>query len=296
LRDALLVARFEILRAVRTWRALALFVVYAVAAAGATWMFAAFVGVMENNVAYQLGVMPTETPGAMLDQLVESDSWRDVVKEIVGSEHLVEHVLRVPPLAMFDLWFSFLVVPFFAASAAAECIAIDVRSRAIRYEAARTGRLELAFGRFLGQVALTAIATVLAAVVVWVTAWFTMVVADPLLLLGWLLSFVPRSLAFALPFVGMGVAASQLTASPAWARVIAFAGIASSWVVYGFARSSGTEWWAPLADVALQVLPQGWLRGLWEPGAAWLLAAGACAALTLTILTAGHLRFATRDL
>ncbi len=296
MRDALLVARFEILRALRTWRALALVVLYAVAAAGATWMFAEFVGVMENNVAYQLGVLPTETPGAMLDQLVESDTWRDVVTEFVGSEHLVEHVLRVPPLAMFDLWFSFLVVPFFAASAAAECIAIDVRSRAIRYEAARTGRLELAFGRFLGQAILTAIATVLAALVMWVAGWWTMVLPDPLLVLGWLLWFVPRSIAFALPFVGLGVAASQLTASAAWARVIAVGGTATSWVFYGLARNADPTWWAPLVDVTLQILPQGWLRGLWEPGGGWLLSGAACAALTLTILTVGHLRFATRDL
>ena len=296
MRDALLVARFEILRAVRTWRALALIVLYGVAAAGATWMFAEFIGMMENTVADQLGVLRTETPGAMLDKLVESETWRDVVKELVGSEHLVEHVLRVPPLAMFDLWFSFLIVPFFAASAAAECIAIDVRSRAIRYEAARTGRLELAFGRFLGQVALTAVATVLAALVVWVTAWFTMVLPDPLLVLGWLLWFVPRSIAFALPFVGLGVAASQLTASAAWARVMAVGGTGLSWVLYGVARNADPTWWASLSDVALQILPQGWLRGLWEPGGGWLLAAGACAALTITVLTAGHLRFATRDL
>src|SRR5262249_32363416 len=120
MRDALLVARFEMLRALRTWRALALLVLYAVAAAGAAWLFAEFVGMLENTVADQLGVARTEPPGAMLDTLVASDTWRDFVGELVGSEHLVEHVLRIPPLAMFDLWFSFLVVPFFAASAAAE--------------------------------------------------------------------------------------------------------------------------------------------------------------------------------
>lgn len=296
MRDALLVARFEVLRAVRTWRAVALVVLVAVAAAGAAWMFTGLVGVLETTVADQLGVAHTERPGAMLGALVASDTWREIVTELVGSEHLVDEVLRIPPLAMFDLWFSFLVVPFFAASAAAECLAIDVRSRAVRYEASRTGRLDLVFGRYLGQAALTAVATALAAVVVWVTGMVTMVVDEPLGVLGWLLWFVPRSIAFALPFVGLGVAASQVTASPAWARVLAVGGTAASWVLYQVARHGEGRWWAPVGDVALQLLPQGYLRGLWEPGTLWVPSALACVALTLGVVSLGYLRFASRDL
>jgi hypothetical protein len=295
-RDALLVARFELLRAVRTWRALALFVLYAVAAAGAAWLFAQFVGMLENTVADQLGVARTETPGAMLDTLVASDTWRDVVSELVGSERLVAYVLEVPPLALFDVWFSFVIVPFFAASAAAECLAIDVRSRAIRFEAGRTGRLELVFGRFLGQVALTAAATFGAAVVVWGTGWATMVLDEPLVVFGWLLAFVPRSLAFALPFVALGVTASQITSSPAWARALAIGLTAVSWVLYVVAINYEDTGWGPLCDVAFQVLPQGWLRGLWEPGAGWAGSGLALVGLTLAVLSAGYVRFAGRDL
>jgi hypothetical protein len=259
-------------------------------------MFAEFVGMLENTLADQLGVPRTDTPGAMLDTLVASDTWREVATELVGSEHLVEHVLRVPPLALFDLWFSFLIVPFFAASAAAECLAIDVGSRAIRFEAGRTGRLELVFGRFLGQVALTAVATFGAALVVWVTGLATMVIDHPLGLLGWLVVFVPRSIVFALPFVGIGVAASEVTASPAWARVLAVGGTGLSWLLYGFARHGDGNWWEPLCDPGLPILPQGWLRGLWEPGAGWATSALALIALTFAALSVGYTRFAGRDL
>lgn len=297
MRDAWLVARFEIHRAIRTWRAVALLVLYAVASGGAAWMFTRLVWVLENTVARQLGVAETEVPGAMLDRLVASDTWREVVGAMTGAPHLVDHVVRIPPLAMFELWFGFLLIPFFAASASAECIAIDVQSRAIRYEALRTGRLELVLGRFGGQLALTFVATMVSVVVAWAVGLGFMVVERPFELLVWLVTFAPRAWLFSVPFVAIGVTASQLTASPAWARVLALGGTATSWVAFGLARWNEEEAWLPLAsDLALQVLPQGWLRGLWEPGAGWLASAAACVAIAVALLAVGYARFSRRDL
>jgi hypothetical protein len=296
-RDVVLVARFEVLRAVRTWRAVALLALYGIASGGAAWLFTRLVWVLENTVARQLGVAETEVPGAMLDRLVASETWREVVGAMTGAPHLVERIVQIPPLAMFDLWFGFLLVPFFAASASAECLAIDVQSRAIRYEALRTGRLELVLGRFAGQLFLTSAATLLSVIVAWAVGLGFMVVERPLELLSWLLAFAPRAWAFSVPFVAIGVAASQVTASPAWARVLALGGTAGSWTLFGLARWAEAEGWLPIAsDLALQLLPQGWLRGLWEPGAGWLASAGACLALGGAILSLGYVRFARRDL
>lgn len=297
MRDVGLVASFEVRRAVRTWRALALLVLYAVASAGASWLFTRLVWLMENAVARQLGVAETEVPGAMLGELLASDTWRQLVGALTGSPQLVDAVVRIPPLAMFELWFSFLVVPFFAASASAECLAIDVQSHAIRYEAMRTGRAELVLGRFLGQLALTGVATLVAALVAWGVGVGFMVEDAPAALLGWLLLLAPRAWAFSVPFVAIGVAASQLTASPAWARVLAVGGTAATWVAFGVVRWAEARGHVPLAtDVALQLLPQGWLRGLWEPGVGWLASATACGALGAVALLGGYARFARRDL
>lgn len=297
--DVWLVARFEILRAVRTWRALALLVLYGIASAGAAWLFVQLVGLLEVELADQLGVAATRVPGAMLQQFVKSDTWRKMLEAMTGSPHLVASLLSVPPLALFHLWFGFLIVPFFAASASAECIALDVASRAIRYEAQRTGRIELVLGRFLGQLVLTALATVVASAVVWVVGMAAMVGNEALPLAGWLAWYTPRIWVFGVPFVAMGVAASQLTSSAAWARVMAVGGVALSWVALGVARWAELQegaLYGLLADVTLQILPQGWLRGLWEPGAGWLLSALVCMASSVVLLTAGYLRFSRRDL
>lgn len=300
MRDIWLVARFELLRAVRTWRALALLVLYAVASGGAAWLFTRFVGLLEQTLAQRLGVASTKVPGAMLEQLMKSDTWRDVLQEMSGSSHLVEQLSTIPPLALFHLWFGFLIVPFFAASASAECIALDVASRAIRYEAQRTGRLELVIGRFLGQLVLTGLATATSVLAVYVVGMTFMVGNDPIALAGWLLWFAPRIWIFGLPFVALGTSSSQLTSSAAWARVMAIGAVAASWVAFGIARWAEQEgdsiWLSVAADVALQILPQGWLRGLWSPGLGWLLSAMACSAVGAAALVAGYLRFSRRDL
>ncbi|MEQ1500799.1 MAG: ABC transporter permease subunit [Myxococcota bacterium] len=297
MRDILLVASFEVRRAIRTWRAVALLVLYAVASGGGAWMFTRFVWLLENTLAEQLHVAKTRVPGAMLAQLVKTDTWREVLTGMTGSPELVDALSPVPPLALFALWFGFLVVPFFAASASAECLAIDVNSRAIRYEAQRTGRLELVLGRFVGQLALTTVAAVGALVVVWIVGMTAMVGNAPLGLAGWLGWYLPRTLAFGVPFVAIGVAASALTASPAWARLLAVGATAGSWVAFGLARWAEDEGkYVVLADVALQVLPQGWLRGLWHPGAGWLASAIACVALGGVLVALGYVPFSRRDL
>lgn len=297
MRDVLLVAAFEILRAARTWRAAALVAIYGVASGGATYLFTRLVGALENTLASQLGVAATDTPGAMLDELVKSELWRDFLERMSDSPQLVDRLVEIPPLALFHLWFGFLVVPFFAASAAAECVSIDVQSRAIRYELQRTSRVELALGRFVGQLAITAGAAVASAAVAYAVGLGFMRGHDPFELATALLATLPRTWSFGVPFVAIGAGASLWTRSPAWSRTIAVSLAAGSWVLYGVASwASESERWAVLADLTLQILPQGWIRGLWAPGAGWLPAGAACAAIAFAILALGIVRFSRRDL
>ena len=295
-RDAALVARFELLRAVRTWQALAVVVLYLVATAGSMRIFVAMIGAFETALAEQLGVPATDYPGAMLDRLIESAEFREVLAAMVGADRLVEHVLQYPILAVFHLWLGILLVPFLATFNSAESVSVDLRTRAVRFEVLRTGRLELVVGRFAGQALLAAVASLAAVGATWVVGMTFMVGNDPVDLAVATTWLSIRAWAFGLPFIGIGVGASQLTASPAWARVIAVCASGATWVGYGIARWGEGGRLAVVADVALQVLPQGWILPLWEPGFGWV---GACAvflALGLACTGLGYLRFARRDL
>lgn len=297
MRDVLLVAWFELFRAVRTWRAVALLVLYGVASAGAAYLFAEFVGLLEQAIADQLGVARTETPGAMMQDLLDSEQLLDVLSAMTGSSGVAEQLLDIPLPALFFLWLGFLLVPFFAASASAECIATDTRTRAIRFELLRTSRLELVLGRFVGQLLLTAVASATSAVVMWAVTLWAMTGVPPAPLAGWLAYYAVRTWFFAVPFVGVGVATSQLTTSSAWARVMAIGLTGGSWVAYGVARWMEEKERVPmLADLALQLLPQGWIRDMWSPGMGWLGSAVACSALGLAAVSLGYLRFHRRDL
>lgn len=295
MRDVALIAWFELFRAVRTWRAVALLVLYAVAAAGAGYLFVQVIGLMEHALAESLGVAATETPGAMVDDLLKSEALLDLLTAMIGSREQVDRLLGVPLVAIFHLWLGFLMVPFFAASASAESIASDLASRALRFELLRTGRLELVLGRFAGQLLLTAVAAAVAAAVIWAVAIGFMAGQQPLGLAGWLGWLSLRTWAFSVPFVGIGIAASQLTASAAWARVLAIGGVAATWVAYGTARWLEDDRFPVVADLLLQVLPQGWIGGMWDPSGGWVVSSVACGALGIAVVGLGYLRFARRD-
>jgi len=297
MRDVFLIAQFELFRAIRTWRAVALVLLYAVATIGAGYLFANAIGLAEKALAESLGVAATEVPGAMMDDLIASDGFMEVLRAMVGSTDGAERLMEVPLAAIFHLWLGFLLVPFFAASASAESIAIDMNNRAIRFEALRTSRMALVLGRFAGQLTLTGVASLAAALCMWGTVMWMMVVQEPVALAGWLGWYTVRTWCFAVPFVGFGVACSQWTTSAAWARVMAVGGTAGSWVLYGIAQVMIEEDWFPMvADVLVQVLPQGWIRGMWDPGTGWILSCIVCVGLGLSSLLFGYVRFARRDL
>lgn len=296
-RDVWVIARFEVLRALRTWRALALCVLYAVATSGATFVFIKMIGAMENAVAEQMGVAKTKVPGAMLDTLMTSDMFTEMLAAMVGSEELVNKLLDVPVLALFFLWFTFLVIPFFAATAASESIASDVGSRAIRFEILRTGRLEYVLGRFGGQALLTAVAMFGAICCAWAIG-VTQMRGHTALGLASAMSWMGlRGWLFSLPYVGIGLAVSQWTRSPAWARVLAIGATGGTWVVHFILLylESEMEDYAFLVGSVQPLVPQGWISVLWEP-TAWLGGGLALTAISLVALGAGMVVFHRRDL
>ena len=301
-RDILLVARFEVMRAIRTWRAMALFLMYGIASGGGAYTFTRILLAMENALAVEMGSPKVRVPGAMLGELMQRDSFRSFLSFMVGSDTVMERILDVPVLAVCHLALCFALTPFFAAGASAECISIDMGSRALRFEVLRTGRLELVSGRYVGQMILTGLAIALSVPIVWGIGLIYMTGNDPVELGGWLAWLSIRAWAFGMPFIGLGVAASQLTTSPAWARVMAIGATLLTWVTYtvfnGLARwesQANDGEWVWLYDAITNLLPQGWMHLTWSP-TSWPLAAGLFATVGVALMLAGYAYFARRDL
>ncbi|MCO4745072.1 MAG: hypothetical protein KC912_09805 [Proteobacteria bacterium] len=293
--DTFLVARFELMRAMRTWRAVALATLYVIALSGATYIYVRILWFIEAGLAETLGVPANDKPGAMMNELMDNGDLTRMLQEMSGSPEAVEYLLTWPLLSIWGLWIGILLLPFLATSAAAECISIDMSTRALRFEALRTGRAELVLGRFFGQVALTGIAASFGLVGAWVVGMTQMVGNDPIVLAYGLAAMGLRAWLFGLPFIGLGVAWSQWTASPNWARVLSVSFTAGSWILFGLATEFRDSSWGWLSDLVLQVLPQGWLNGLWHP-TDWIISGGVYIALSLLAVGLGFIRFSRRDL
>ncbi len=297
LRDTLLVARFELLRNLRTWRAIALCLLYLASTAGGTYIFTRALLGMEHALADVLEVPRTKKPGAMIGVMQERGDIEQMLEEMLpGDDAVVERVLGWPLLTMFHLWLAVILMPFLAATTAAECVAVDLHNRAIRFEAFRTGRLELVTGRFLGQLLLLAAASLLAVAGTWVVGMLAMTGNDPLQLLWTLLVVTPLVWALAVPFAGIGVAFSQVTSSPNVARVLALGTVVASWILLGLSYDydDGKLGW--LWDGLRLLTPQEWAWKLWYPWPQWGLGLAVLLLLGLAYAVATTPLFRRRDL
>ena len=95
-RDTLLVAGFEVNRAVRTWRALALILLYVIANVGGAYIFTEALAAIEQSVASSMGVATTRWPGALSEQVRQSEQLTTVLTGFVGDEALVDHIRAYP--------------------------------------------------------------------------------------------------------------------------------------------------------------------------------------------------------
>ncbi|MCK6521470.1 ABC transporter permease subunit [Myxococcota bacterium] len=280
-RDSLVVARYQLARALRTRSALLLVALFGLVSTGSAYGFTRVLLVLENQVARVLRVPQTETPGALMDAMKTDADFLDMLRAIVGSDELVlQWALDLPILTVTHFWTGLGTLPFIAAAAGAEAVSNDIQDRSIRFELVRAGRLEIVAGRFLGLSLLLAVAVFAATAGVWAVAMLCMINNPPLDQITTLVSMSPRLWVWCLPFCGLGVAASQLTDNVNLARLLALAAVAVTWISFGVIEGDLLKgWMQAAAESAEVILPQYWIGDLWGPGWGWLTPAGVFVAL-----------------
>lgn len=297
IRDVFAVARFHVVRSVRTRTVLFLCTVYMLSAGGIAWIFRGIIKELEKNAAEILRVPVTDTPGAMIETLREREELQSIVGGLVPDEALVDWALALPVLSIAHFWMALGTLPFLAAVVGAEVVSPGIKDRSLRYELVRTGRLELVLGRWAGQGTLIAVATLASIVGPLIIGTFFMVQQPLGESVAVLLSMTPRLIAWSLPFLGIGVACSMTTGNTNFARILALGGATATWVLMGVFR---TEWMAEkapvLIDVVEPILPQTYMVGLWGPGTGWLLSSSILLGLGFAFTLFGYPLFARRNL
>ncbi len=282
-RDAALIAGFDLRESLRTRRALVLVLLYLLIASASSYIYVRTVGAFNDVAALAEGqdvafdVMQDQGYSAMLLFFAGGDAG------------LAAHLATYPAMVLIFAWTSLAFLPWFIALTSYDQVAGELHLRTIRYAALRTTRGAFVTGKLLGQAALVAAVAALGMlpVVLIGAIWLPGFPVVPTITA--LLSTWPITVVCALGFLGVVSLGSQLTRSPGTARAAA---VGLLFVVWLLSLQSG-----PVFDWLGMLSPWHWKSGLFQPAVAdRLVAVAGCLALCVGYTALGFLRFRRRDL
>ena len=266
LRDALLVASFDLGAALRSRRALVLIGLYLAGACASALLFTEILGEVENAVAAQIGVAATRRPGTMSGAIMDSPELREVLSGLVGDGELVGSLLTIPPLALFYGWVVFTFTPVMVAIGSSDAIVSDLASGACRFSLVRTDRLSWVAGKLIGQVAVIGVAIAAGGAGVFAVGAIRLARFAPVDTALWLVRLGARGWLYSFAWLGAVLGASLLTRTSTRARGLALM-VLLVFGIGGVALSSDLirEKAPVLADLVLLLLPRAHRLDLWRP-------------------------------
>jgi ABC-type transport system involved in multi-copper enzyme maturation permease subunit len=297
LRDAAVIAAFDLGESLRSRKVLVFMVLYVVGAIGATLIFTEVLQEVEIALAEQLLVARTSDPGSLTQAVMESPELLRVLSRLVRDEALARTLVAEPPIALLYHWVALAFGPIFAVLTSSDTIASEVSSGSIRFALARTDRAGWLLGKVVGQSLLLAVGLLLGAAGAWLTGFIQLGAFDGPATAWALVGYSGTAFVYVWAHLGLALGVSQLTRSVPWSRALGLLALVS---VYGIHRFLERDWVVeavPVLSGSLrQLFPVAHRLDLWRPG----LEASAPALLLLVALGAsyialGYLRFARRD-
>ena len=297
LRDAWIVARFDLGESLRSRKVLVILALYVAGAVAAAVIFTEVLQTIEAELAQQLLVARTDRPGSLTQAVMESDELRRVLSRLVGDRELGASLVTVPPLALLYGWVALTFGPIFVILASSDTISAELATGSARFALARTDRGAWALGKLFGQAALLAVGIVLGAVAALITG-FVQLASFPVLDTAlWMMRYAGMSFPYAFAFLGLALGVSQLTRSVPWSRALGLLALAAvSGLSSVFARDDVRETAPVLFDSLGQLFPAAHRLDLWRPSPSdFLPSVIVLAALGVGYFVIGHVRFARRD-
>ncbi len=300
LRDVGLVARFELGEMLRNRALVVLLLLFVGIGSLGAWGFTALLETTERNAAKVTGVETAKKPGKIARGLMQTRSYREMLRLFLGSEAKADYFAAIPAIVVFFGWASFKMTPWLVLLTASETIATEVGSRSARFSLLRTGRLPFALGKMAGQAAIVVGAIGVTAMAFYAVAWSALDGFEHGRTALGLLGLWPRVVLYTLPFLAWAMFASMATANPRTAQGLAMLGALAMSVLEGFASSpryrsgpvSNGLW-----DLALLLTPFGHDKGLaYPPGGAFASDVAICLGLTVLYFSLGYAVLRRRDL
>ncbi len=297
LRDALVVAGFDLGESLRSRKVIVLVVLYVLGSVGATLIFTEALSSIETELAASLLVARTDTPGSLTQALMESPELLGIVRRLVHDADLAAVLVRVPPIALLYGWVALSFAPVFVVMTSSDAIASEVASGSVRYALVRADRAAWALGKLVGQAAMLATGIALGGVAAFVTGWIELASFDATATALYILRYAATAFFFAFAHLGLALGVSQLTRSIPWSRALGLIALATVYGGYGWLSRDRVRNAAPgLVDSLRELFPAAHRLDLWRPNAAdFLPAVAILVAMGLAFFVGGHLVFARRD-
>lgn len=297
LRDALIVARFDLGESLRSRKALVFLVLYVAGAIGATILFTEVLQEVEEQLAEQLLVARTAQPGSLTEAVLESPELRGVLARLVNDNALAEALLGIPPIALVYHWIALTFAPGFVALTSSDAIAGELATGSARFALFRTDRTAWATGKLLGQSALLAVSLILGAIGAFVAGWVQLASFEPGATALYLGRYAFTAFLFAFAHLGLILGVSQLTRSVPWSRALGLLALVVAFGVHGWlVRTDFRDDASVLFDTIAQLFPAAHRMDLWQvgwsdvaPGSLMLVCLG------ISLFALGHVRFLRRD-
>lgn len=297
LRDALVIAAFDLGESLRSRKVLVFMVLYVVGAIGSTVIFTEVLQEVELALAEQLLVARTSDPGSLTQAVMESPELLRVLSRLVRDEELARTLVAEPPIALLYHWVALAFGPIFAVLTSSDTISAEVSTGSVRFALARTDRAGWVLGKVFGQSLLLLVGLALGAVGAWITGWVQLGAFDGPATAGALWTYLGSAFVYVWAYLGLALGVSQLTRSVPWSRALGLLALVSAFGIHRFLERDWVVEAAPVLSGSLrQLFPVAHRLDLWRPGAAASAPAMVIlVALGCTFVALGYARFVRRD-
>ena len=225
LRDAALIAGFDLRESMRTRRALVLALLYLLVSAVSSYGYARAVNFVQDTSSAVVG------QSAELD-LMQDQGMRALLLVIAGGDMtLANHLATFPPMVLIFAYLSLAFLPWLIAMTSYDMIAGELHLRTIRFVALRTSRGAFVVGKLFSQLALVAAIAALGTVPVLIIGAAYLRGFDFLGNFVALVQVWPILALFAFAILGPVAFASQLVKGPGAARALAIVLLFGMWIV-----------------------------------------------------------------
>src|SRR5690606_33061178 len=117
----------------RSRKVLVFLALYVAGAVASTVIFTEVLQTIEEELAEQLLVARTDTPGSLTQAVMESPELLDVLSRLVRDRELASALVRLPPIALLYGWVALTFSPIFVALTSSDTIASEVASGSVRF-------------------------------------------------------------------------------------------------------------------------------------------------------------------